>query len=108
MAASGTLFRKSFSKPSFVEHLTYHPPILGKLQSSNADVEAELNILRNLHLNKRVLFVGGNGLSIIRASTTCSATIRRLISKAPPTSLPCKASRLTASFTSCTPDVDCT
>eukprot|EP00965_Chrysotila_dentata_P258323 6213184-Pleurochrysis_carterae.AAC.2 len=68
MAASGTLFRRPFSKPSFLAHLTDHPPIFGKLQSSYADVEAELNILRNRHLNERFLFVGGDRLSIIRVN----------------------------------------
>ena len=38
----------------------------GVLQSSNDDVEAELNVMRNAHLDKRILFVGGGGLSILR------------------------------------------
>eukprot|EP00965_Chrysotila_dentata_P085203 2811053-Pleurochrysis_carterae.AAC.1 len=38
----------------------------GLLQSSYDDVEAELITLRNRHLDKRFLFVGGDGLSIIR------------------------------------------
>ena len=38
----------------------------GVLQSSYDDVEAELNVLRNRHKDKFILFVGGDGLSIMR------------------------------------------
>ena len=38
------------------------------LQSSYEDVEAELNVLRGYHLDKKILFVGGDGLSINRVN----------------------------------------
>ena len=52
--------------PPYVAHLKYHPPMWGVLQGSYDDVEAELNHMRNAHLDKRILFVGGDGLSILR------------------------------------------
>ena len=64
--AGGTLFSRPPVNPAYVAHLTYHPPMWGVLQSSNDDVEAELNVMRNAHLDKRILFVGGDGLSILR------------------------------------------
>ena len=48
--------------------MTYHTPMWGVQQSSYEDVEAELNTLRNRHLDKQVLFVGGDGLSVIRVN----------------------------------------
>jgi hypothetical protein len=64
--ARGTLFARPQVKPPYVAHVTYHPPMWGVLQSSYDDVEAELNRMRNEHLHKRILFVGGDGLSILR------------------------------------------
>ena len=48
--------------------MEYHPPMPYVLQSSYEDVEAELNVLRNRHLDKLILFVGGDGLSINRVN----------------------------------------
>ena len=64
--AAGTLFQRPNVRPTYVAHLTYHIPMWGVLQSSYEDVEAELNTLRGRHLDKRILFVGGDGLSILR------------------------------------------
>lgn len=64
--AAGTLFSRPDIHPPYVAHLDYHRPMWGVLQSSYEDVEAELNVLRKRHLDKRILFVGGDGLSIIR------------------------------------------
>lgn len=64
--AAGTLFQRPNVRPTYVAHLTYHLPMWGVLQSSYEDVEAELNTLRGRHLDKRILFVGGDGLSILR------------------------------------------
>lgn len=64
--ARGTLFARPQVTPPYVAHVTYHPPMWGVLQSSYDDVEAELNRMRNEHLDKRILFVGGDGLSILR------------------------------------------
>ena len=64
--AAGTLFARPNVQPQYTAHLTYHEPMWGVLQSSYDDVEAELNQLRSYHLDKRILFVGGDGLSILR------------------------------------------
>ena len=65
-AADGSLLAKPVVHPPYVAHLVYHPPMWGVLQSSYDDVEAELNTLRNRHRDKFILFVGGDGLSIMR------------------------------------------
>lgn len=66
--ADGTLFaRPKMERPPYVAHLDYaSPPIWNAMQSSYEDVEKELNLMRSHHLDKRILFVGGDGLSIIR------------------------------------------
>ena len=64
--AAGTLFERPSVQPPYVAYLEYHPPMWNVLQSSYEDVEAELNVLRNRHLDKKILFVGGDGLSIMR------------------------------------------
>lgn len=65
-SAAGILFERPGVTPPYVAHLTYGDPIWGKLQSSYEDVEDELNEMREKHLDKRILFVGGDGLSILR------------------------------------------
>ena len=65
-ASSGTLFKRPNFQPQWTAHMKYAEPIMGKLQSSYADVEDELNEMRSKHLDKRILFVGGDGLSIMR------------------------------------------
>ena len=65
--AAGNLFVRPNVQPRYVAHMTYHsPPMWGVLQSSYEDVEAELNQMRSKHLDKKILFVGGDGLSILR------------------------------------------
>lgn len=65
--AAGTLFERPSVRPTYVAHLEYQsPPMWGVLQSSYDDVEAELNVMRNSELDKKILFVGGDGLSILR------------------------------------------
>lgn len=68
-AADGTLLERPAVQPAYVAHLTYHAPMWGVLQSSYEDVEAELNQIRSKHLDKRILFVGGDGLSILRMNS---------------------------------------
>jgi hypothetical protein len=65
-ASKGVLFKRPAFQPTYVAHMSYGEPIMHRLQSSYDDVEAELNIMRSKHLDKRILFVGGDGLSIIR------------------------------------------
>ena len=67
-AADGKLFVRPSTKPNWVAHMNYHEPMPYVLQSSYEDVEVELNVLRGRHLNKRFLFVGGDGLSINRVN----------------------------------------
>lgn len=61
--ADGTLFERPAVFPPYVAHVDYaSPPLWNVMQSSYADVEHELNEMRKSHLDKRVLFVGGDGL----------------------------------------------
>ena len=64
--AAGTLFERPQVRPAYRAFLIYHPPMWGVLQSSYEDVEAELNTLRQRHLGKKIMFVGGDGLTIMR------------------------------------------
>jgi hypothetical protein len=63
---SGTLFARPDVKPKWVAHFDYHPPMPFVDQLSYDDVENELNVMREKHLDKKVLFIGGDGLSIHR------------------------------------------
>lgn len=65
-AVSGTLFARPDVKPTWVAHFDYHPPMPFVDQLSYDDVESELQVMRNKHLDKKVLFIGGDGLSIHR------------------------------------------
>lgn len=66
-AADGSIFERPALHAPYVAHIDYvSPPMWNLLQSSYEDVEAELNLMRNQRLDKRVLFVGGDGLSIMR------------------------------------------
>ena len=68
LAAGGKLFERPCTKPNWVARMNYHPPMPYVLQSSYEDVETELNVLRGRHLDKRFLFVGGDGLSVNRVN----------------------------------------
>ena len=65
-SADGTLFQRPHIVTPYVAHLEYHEPIWGCLQSSNDDVKTELDVMRKANKGKFILFVGGDGLSIIR------------------------------------------
>ena len=64
--SDGTLLQRPGHNLDYKAHLHYHPPIFGRLQTSYDDVEFELNTMRRSHLDKKILFVGGDGLSIVR------------------------------------------
>jgi hypothetical protein len=67
LAEDGKLLQRPAVKPRWgPAHFTYHPPMYGVLQGSYDDVEFELNEMRKRHLDKKFLFVGGDGLSILR------------------------------------------
>ena len=67
-SSAGTLFARPKTMPTWTAHMIYHPPMPYVLQSSYEDVEAELNVLRNRHLAAKILFIGGDGLSINRVN----------------------------------------
>ena len=63
---NGTLMDRPQVAPLWKPYKVYHEPIFGRLQSSYADVEHELNIMRNEHRSESVLFVAGDGLALMR------------------------------------------
>ena len=52
--------------PTWTPRKVYHDPVFDKLQSSYDDVRQELNIMRAALPNKKILFVAGDGLSLMR------------------------------------------
>ena len=63
---NGVLFDRPRVKPLWKPHKVYHEPIFGRLQSSNADVKHEIDVMRAHYQNDSVLFVGGDGLALMR------------------------------------------
>ena len=48
--------------------MRYHPPMFGLLQSKYDHVEEEIKRLREIHATDQILFVGGDGLTIMRVN----------------------------------------
>lgn len=62
------LHSKPTTKPTWKAFMTYHPPMFGLLQSSYDHVEKELEQMRDWHKSDQILFIGGDGLSIMRVN----------------------------------------
>ena len=69
---AGTYFERPDYQPVVAQHLTYHEPMWGLLQSKNEHVEKELNTMRThpSHIHSRFMLVGGDGLAINRINWT--------------------------------------
>ena len=70
---AGTLFRRPTGyTPNHAHSFHFQPPIPGVLQSSYADVELELEVMRThaMHRHSLWFFVGGDGLAINRINHT--------------------------------------
>ena len=65
-ASNGVLLERPNTPPLWRPRKVYHSPMFDVLQSSYADVEHELNEMRNMHMNESVLFVAGDGLALMR------------------------------------------
>ena len=63
---NGILLQRPPTPPLWNPHRMYHPPMFGVLQSSYDHVERELNVMRAEYCNDSVLFVGGDGLALMR------------------------------------------
>jgi len=65
---AGTFFTRPTYQPPVAQHLEYRCPIWGKLQSSNAHVRDELDVIRGhpAHIHSRYMLIGGDGLAITR------------------------------------------
>lgn len=83
-AADGTIFERPAVSPPYVAYVEYaSPPIWYMMQSSYAHVESELNVMRNAHPDKFILFVGGDGLSILRLNHLLNNKPDRYLDNAP-------------------------
>lgn len=70
---NGTLLDRPQVAPLWKPYKTYHEPMFDVLQSSYADVEHELNVMRNAFIKESVLFVAGDGLALMRLNHLLAA-----------------------------------
>ena len=63
---AGTLFARPKVKPRWRAHFKWERPMPELQQLKYDDVETTLNIIREKHRDKAFLYVGGDGLSLIR------------------------------------------
>ena len=63
---NGTLLERPQVAPLWKPNKLYHEPMFDVFQSSYADVEYELNIMRNAYIGETILFVAGDGLALMR------------------------------------------
>ena len=68
-AASGTLFERPDYHASWTPHIRFGPPIFGVLQSKTDDVRYEVNYLRRQCRYALIMFIGGDGLSVLRMNS---------------------------------------
>lgn len=65
---NGTHMNRPDTLPLWEPHMVYHPAIFDRLQSSYADVEHEMNVVRNAYPSAKFLFGAGDGLSLMRVN----------------------------------------
>ena len=70
---NGTLLDRPATPPLWHPHKEYHPPMFGKLQSSYADVEAEMNTMRSKFGGDWIMFIAGDGLALMRMNHVLAA-----------------------------------
>ena len=62
------IFTRPSTVPTWKAYMRYHPPMFGLLQSKYDHVEEEIKRLREIHATDQILFVGGDGLTIMRVN----------------------------------------
>jgi hypothetical protein len=80
---NGTLLDRPQVAPLWKPYKTYHEPMFDVLQSSYADVEHELNVMRNVFIKESVLFVAGDGLALMRLNHLLAAKPELYFDSAP-------------------------
>ena len=70
---NGTLLERPQVAPLWKPYKLYHEPMFDVLQSSYADVEYELNVMRNAYIDQTILFVAGDGLALMRLNHLLAA-----------------------------------
>ena len=63
---SGRLLQRPRVAPTWAPHKEYMPPMFDRLQSSYDDVRHEMNTMRAKYPKSRILFIAGDGLSLMR------------------------------------------
>ena len=83
--ANGTYFNRPTFQPWCANDMYYHDPIEGKLQSSYADVDFELNEMwdDDKHKWSTFVFLGGDGLAIHRINHTIARNPGKYLRTAP-------------------------
>ena len=86
-AGNGTLLNRPSFVPAWRPYKIYEPPIWHRLQSSYEDVRAELEIMRDTlkgrYPDLKILFVAGDGLSLMRMNALLHNEQPDWIDKAP-------------------------
>ena len=82
---AGTFFSRPLYLPPCQHSAFYQDPIPGRLQSSYEDVEAELDEMREhaMHKHSNWVFVGGDGLAIMRLNHTLARKYFKYLDTAP-------------------------
>ena len=84
--AQGSLFSRPTSLPKHGKTLKkYQKPMMGMLQSSQADVEEEIKVMRESedHKQSYAIFMGEDGLSVMRHATLLERDWREYLYTAP-------------------------
>lgn len=82
---NGTFFHRPTYTPPVAHHIFYQPLMPGVLQSSYVDVEYELDVMRGdpRHRHSAFVFVGGDGLAIMRINWTLARKPTMYLRNAP-------------------------
>ena len=83
--SAGTYFNRPAYDPPHAHHLHYHDPMRNVLQSSNAHVEYEVDVMRDdpRHKHSSYIFLGGDGLSIMRINWTLARNPAKYLRQKP-------------------------
>ena len=82
---AGTYFKRPAYIPPHAHHLHYHDAMRNVLQSSYVDVEYEIDKMRadSRHKHSAYIFLGGDGLSIMRINWTLARNPGKYLRKQP-------------------------
>ena len=97
---SGRLLERPRVAPTWVPHKEYMPPMYDRLQSKYEDVRHEMNTMRAKYPKSRLIFIAGDGLSLMRMNHLIANQPDVYLDQSPAVIPPSRAS-CTASSTAC-------